>query len=333
MLVNIIHPFTRTIFSHYFDFFEQYEGFVVKENSSDDECWDLVIVFENVATLTHLKCKSGGLVFISGEPEEGVSYTRDFINQFDIVYSTHSVAKYAKHQVQKQFFNDWHFGLNYDDYSFSYTFNELSKLRPPNKTRNISIVCSSLEQLPRHVQRVKFIKAIKDHFGNKIDFFGRGFNFIPDKADALLDYKFHICIENSESKDLWTEKLADPYLAYTLPIYSGCSNINEYFPESSYLKLNIDDIHGSINILDNLLNNIDSEYQKGFFSLTIARHKILNEYNIFSEIVKLAEQSDSLNQTFISCRIYPNELTRNYKVSNFFLRLSRLIRRIPLKLL
>ena len=161
MLINILHPFSRTVFTQYFGFFERYEGLVVKENSFDDERWDLVIVFENVSALIQLECRSGGLVFISGEPEEAVAYTRDFIRQFDIVYSTHKVAKYSKSQVSKQCFNDWHFGLNYDDFSYKYSFNKLFNLEPPNKTCNISVICSSLEQLPRHMQRVAFVKEIK----------------------------------------------------------------------------------------------------------------------------------------------------------------------------
>jgi hypothetical protein len=332
LLVNILHPLDRVVFSQYFGFFDQYEGLIVKENSSDDERWDLVIVFENVRTPIQLKCRAGGLVFISGEPEEGVSYTNDFIRQFDIVYSTHKVAKYAKCQVPKQCFNDWHFGLNYDDFSFNYSFNELLNLDAPNKTRDISVICSSLEQLPRHMQRVAFVKEIKKHFRDRIDFFGRGFNFIPDKADALLDYKFHICIENTVNKDLWTEKLADPLLAYSIPIYSGCPNTNNYFPELAYVKLDIDDIKGSIKMLDKLLNDIDAAYQERFFALTKARQKLLNEYNMFAEIVKLVEQVDPSMNTFVSYRIKPNELTRNFRAKNLNLRLGRLYRRNVFKL-
>ena len=51
---------------------------------------------------------------------------------------------------------------------------------------------------------------LKQHFGDAIDFYGRGHNFIPFKDDALMPYRFHICIENCQVNDLWTEKLADP---------------------------------------------------------------------------------------------------------------------------
>lgn len=333
MLVNILHSFNRSIFSQYFSFFSQYENLIVKENSSDNVRWDLVIVFENVKDSILLECRSGGLVFISGEPEEATSYTRGFIRQFDLVYSTHKAAKCAKSLVPKQYFNDWHFGLNYDDSSFKYTFAELTNLEPPKKSRDISVICSSLEQLPRHMQRVAFVKAMKEYFGDRIDFYGRGFNFIPDKADALLDYKFHICIENSVNKDLWTEKLADPILAYSVPIYSGCPNVNEYFNELPYLKLNIDDVNGMIEMLDELLSNIDAEYQERLFSLTNARKTLLDEHNMFSEIVKLVEQIDSSCDNFLTFKIKSNRAFRSYRVKNFTLRLTRLFRRNIYKIL
>ena len=327
MLVNILHSFDRAIFSQYFGFFEKYEGLIVKENASDDELWDLVIVFENVSTPIKLECRAGGLVFISGEPEEIASYTRDFIRQFDIVYSTHKVAKYAKSLVSKQYFNDWHFGLNYESSSFKYSFTELLNLEPPNKSRDISVICSSLEQLPRHIKRVEFLNKIKNHFGERIDFFGRGFNFIPDKADALLDYKFHICIENSLNKDLWTEKLSDPIIAYSIPIYSGCPNINDYIPESSFIKLDIEDVDASIQMIESLLSNVDAMYRDRFESIVKARVNILNHHNMFAEILNLIERISSSKNEFIYYEIKPNEFFRTYRVKNFSLRLEMLIRR------
>ncbi len=74
-----------------------------------------------------------------------------------------------------------------------------------------------------------FFDTINKYFEKEIEFFGKNINPIHDKADALLRYKFSICIENSSINDYWTEKFADPILAYTIPIYYGCMNIEDYY--------------------------------------------------------------------------------------------------------
>ena len=39
----------------------------------------------------------------------------------------------------------------------------------------------------------------------------------------------------------WTEKLADAYLGYALPVVSGPNNLAEWFPEESFVPIDIDD--------------------------------------------------------------------------------------------
>jgi len=68
--------------------------------------------------------------------------------------------------------------------------------------------------------------------------FGRGFQPIDDKMEAILPYRFHLVLENSVLPNYWTEKLADAYLGWAYPVYLGCPNVNEYMPGPALAFIN-----------------------------------------------------------------------------------------------
>ena len=51
--------------------------------------------------------------------------------------------------------------------------------------------------MPGHNKRIEIIDRLRNDFPNEIDFYGSGHNFVNYKADALILYRFHICMENS----------------------------------------------------------------------------------------------------------------------------------------
>ena len=51
----------------------------------------------------------------------------------------------------------------------------------------------------------------------------------------------HIAVENHIAPHHWTEKLSDSFLGYCLPFYIGCPNAADYFPEQSFIGLDIED--------------------------------------------------------------------------------------------
>ena len=85
-------------------------------------------------------------------------------------------------------------------------------------------------------------KAIADELielsNGSIDIYGFGRNPMRDKADALDDYFFSVIIENSPSDYYWTEKLADCFLGYSMPIYAGArkakTDLEVDFPELEF---------------------------------------------------------------------------------------------------
>jgi hypothetical protein len=95
---------------------------------------------------------------------------------------------------------------------------------------------------------------------NKINLMGVAWN----KLVSLNNFKFSICFENTIQKNYITEKFWDCILTDTVPIYFGCSNINDYIDENSFVNLtthidNIDYIYENISYI---IDNIDLLYEK-----------------------------------------------------------------------
>ena len=118
---------------------------------------------------------------------------------------------------------------------------------PPRKKNRISIITSTRSNTPFHKRRMKFIEHVDKHHSDVIDVFGRGRRQVGDKLEALLDYKYHIALENGDAPYTWTEKLADPLLAWTFPFHWGCSNADEELPGGAFDHIDINDPVKTVN--------------------------------------------------------------------------------------
>lgn len=76
----------------------------------------------------------------------------------------------------------------------------------------------------------------------RIDSGGKVFNnigyLVDNKEKFIKDYKFSLCFENSFGDGYITEKIIEAFAAKTIPIYSGCKEINNYINENSYINVN-----------------------------------------------------------------------------------------------
>ena len=163
----------------------------------------------------------------------------------------------------------------------------LCALEQPKKERLCSMVVSQKAFLPGHQARLNFVHTLQDHFQNKIDFFGFGSQPIPDKRTAIDPYLFSIAVENSVHPNYWTEKIADIYLGYGMPIYYGAPNIHHYFSEQSLQQINIDKPDEAISIIENLLEN---PHRYDAQSVAEARHAVLHEHNYLDWIARGIQQ-------------------------------------------
>ena len=101
------------------------------------------------------------------------------------------------------------------------------------KSKIISMISSNKKMCEGHIHRLEWVNKI----GDQVDLYGRGFNEIKLKEDGLCDYMFSVAIENSRDDNFFTEKILDCFATGTIPVYYGCSNIDEYFNKDGIINL------------------------------------------------------------------------------------------------
>lgn len=296
--INIISPiadlFKKQLASDW-----ETKGYRFCFNSKEDIIWDSVVVYENIHESYNIKCRKEGLFFISGEPPIVKVYTQAFINLFDHIISSHNLKHSNNHRDQQAL--PWFFGYNFKTETSSYSFDQISQMDIPQKEKVISFITSNRTFLPGHKNRLNWMKELQSLYKEKIDFYGKGIQQVDDKANALLPYKFSICIENSCVNDYWTEKIADAILAYSIPIYYGCKNIESYFPKEAMIAIDIKDKIKSMAIMNEIVNNHERLYQEKLPFLIEARNRLLFKYNLFPFIKSYIDKYVDL-----TCEDYKN---------------------------
>ena len=81
------------------------------------------------------------------------------------------------------------------------------------------------------------------------------------------------------------EKINDCFLLWSKPIYWGCPNISEYFPEGSYELLDLSHPEQIKEYFDKPITEKDIEL------LSEARNLVLNKYKIWEVIYKIINKT------------------------------------------
>lgn len=185
----------------------------------------------------------------------------------------------------------WHLALSsYTNNSDNmvYDFNFLAGVSaPPTKERNMASINSRMNDLAGHKLRADFVSKICDA-NVEFDLYG------TDNWGKYKQYKgpttfgkwpiysrskYVLAIENEVSDYYWTEKFTDAVLCYSMPIYYGSPKIGDYFPEGSYISLDI----RKKNAVDELRDILNSDYyEKNLPKLIEARNLILTKHNMFN---------------------------------------------------
>ena len=134
----------------------------------------------------------------------------------------------------------------------------------------MSIMISQKQVSYGHKYRHELVNAILNT-SLPIDIYGRGCGFynniIDDRIKGIFnshelydEYNFTICIENFQSNHYFSEKIINPLLLKTTPIYLGCHNMDKYFPEM-YISLS-GDITKDMQLLHNIYINPQNYIRK-----------------------------------------------------------------------
>lgn len=234
-----------------------------------------------------LACARERSLLITSEPASVKAYGSGFVRQFGHVLTSQEpwALRHPK-RIYKQPGLVWFYGEHGPGASFDF----LNSHCPDQKSRDLSTVCSTKNQKGTlHNKRLEFTRKLKQHFP-EMDVFGHGFNFVSDKAVALDAYRYHLVIENHYAPHHWTEKLADAFLGLCLPFYFGCPNLGEYFPEESYLVIDLFDYDASIALIEKAV--LDCEYEKRLPAIKEARRLYLDRYFTFANISQHIERLD-----------------------------------------
>ena len=196
--------------------------------------YDWLFVFNRYGA--KIFCPKRRVIAILQEPFWSPVYINNRLNMYcGRVYSPHN-PRYRIQQIPALMYNFT--GLTPEQSLDNISF------RKPHKC---SFVVSNLngggdERL--YAYRHKLVEQILNS-NLDIHIFGRGWSIederykgeLPEKKDALLDYEYSICIENSRIDDYVTEKFWDPILCNTLPIYYGAENIANIAPVNCFIDL------------------------------------------------------------------------------------------------
>lgn len=185
----------------------------------------------------------------------------------------------------------WLVGKNYDF---------LINCPIPDKPKSLSWVTSNLNWLPGHQKRMNFLNALQHSV--EFDLWGRGFNPIADKWDGIAPYRYSLAIENYSGMYYWTEKIADCFLSYTMPIYYGCTNISNYFPPESYIAIDLNQPQEAIEIIKDAIAS--DLWIRNREAIIHARELVLKQHQIFPFISKNIQEHEA--------KKIPGEIQRNY---------------------
>jgi len=253
----------------------------------DEGNYDWVVVYDDLPSKRPgqnflgeipLRCPGKHTILVTMEPSNIKTYGRVFVEQFGyILTSQEPWALRHPRRIYSQPALRWFYGIGKES---ELGYQTLSQGTPPDKSGIISAVCSTKQQKHTlHHKRYTFVQEMKKRLP-ELNIYGHGVREMDDKLEALDSYKYHIVIENHYALHHWTEKLSDAFLGFTLPFYYGCPNACEYFPENSFIPIDIKDIEGSYEIIRNAIDNC--EYEKRLPQIIEARRLVLEKYNLFA---------------------------------------------------
>ena len=257
---------------------------------------DVWLVVEDIEDFdTSCVVPPDSVIFLSAETSWPAGFydenavRRAFLDQFAWIHTCHDI--YRSNVTSDLPFLPWMVNANHGP-SISRPHERdvdyLSRLESVEKSRDLSVICSTQSATPGHRMRLRLVEKLKEHFGDRLDWFGNGVNPIPDKWTGLAPYKYTIAIENQQAVNIATEKIWDPFLTLTFPIYGGAPNIHEWLPSDSLLAVDVKDLNGTIDSIQALLE--EDPYEERLPSLRQARDAVTGPLNLYSRYAEVAQR-------------------------------------------
>ncbi len=271
----------------------QWDGASFHINPEKSSC-DVAVVLNNVAEEFELECRALWRI-VQEPPVVNFPWAAKGQKIYDENFLPVPVSK--RYCTSSHGALPWHIEKNFD---------ELMQLQPADKPHSLSWTTTNKEVFPGHRQRMLFLEKLKQG-GIDFDLFGRGFNAIDDKYESLGAYRYALAIENHRGPYYWTEKIADCFLSWTVPIYYGCTNLADYFPEESFVAIDIEDP----DVLKQIAETIRTPpTQKQMEAIGEARQRVLKKHQIFPFITQKAAALNVGSRPMKTRKVQPYKASR-----------------------
>ncbi|MEP1646753.1 glycosyltransferase family 10 domain-containing protein [Rhodopirellula bahusiensis] len=220
-------------------------------------------------------------ILVTGGPSPAVDIGAGNANQFGVLISPYNIPGFTGTWVPSHGGLPWFFGRQTESLR---RLEDLETLPVPEKTPTVSAVISTKVLHEGHRQRLRFVYRLQEAIGDRLHLYGRGIREVNDKADAILPHAYHLSLENVCEPNYWSEKISDAFLGYSLPLYAGCTNIENWFDPDSYVMLDLDDIDGSVKQVQQIL---DSDlYSQRLNAIRRSRETVLHQETLFHLIAR-----------------------------------------------
>ena len=249
-----------------------------------DEPIDAWVVYDDLVKMESNACHRSNTLLITAEPPSIRTYRNRYTSQFGCIRTSHKSILHSR-SIKAHEAQPWHYGMYpCKAHAQVLDYDSLAQMRPPTKSKLLSVIASNKVTTEDHRQRLKFVEHLRAAFGDQVDVFGRGVRDVPDKADAIWDYQYHVVLENDHSEHYMSEKLPDGFLGWSFPFYSGGEYANHVFPEGSFARVDIYDPAKSIAIIRRHLTAND--FHSKLPLIQQSRSIVLDELNLFAVLCK-----------------------------------------------
>ena len=293
----------------------RYRFYIGDEGPDDPDFW--VVQSKGLRQTKTLHVARQNTILLSTEPRSVLTYPKDYMRQFGLVATCQPQVKHP-HTVLLPPVLPWFVGYEaprqraaaggkdvtngQKGYTFSQDYDSLALSGLPEKTKLLAVITSDKAFTRGHVDRIRFVRRLKEHFGERLDVFGEGIRPFGDKWDVTAPYRYQIVIENSREPYYWTEKLGDCYLCGTFPFYYGCTNVDDYFPQGACEPIDIQRPEEAIRVIE---REVEADrWTAARDVLTECKRRVLDEYNMFEVIARLCDMLDASAQKE-DCTLHP----------------------------
>jgi hypothetical protein len=240
------------------------------------------------------------------EPPGIKTYAPGYLDQFGIVMGPVPAPSHRGRSIIGQPGLPWFYGvaLGAGGNVAHHDADSLAALPPAPKEAAISVVLSRKSRLPKHRARLAFVEMAEKRLGARLRIFGRGFREIADKAEAIAPFACHLVLENNDLDHFWTEKTADAYLGWALPLFSGCANLDAYFPAESFVRIDIARPEAAIDAMAAALETGQQALRRD--AIAEARRRLIAEHNLFALLPRIARDLAGAPEAAASFTLRPN---------------------------